>query len=109
MYPLFFQKHIFHREEHSIPQELLKDAEDALSIFNTLLEGSRFAAGDEVTVADFCLIASVTTLDFDVPVDKEKYLRVATWVKEIKKLPCYGVNEPGLILYKKMANERLSK
>lgn len=94
---------------NSFPQELLKEIEQAFTTLNTLLERSKFAAGEKVTIADFCLITCVTTLDFYVPANESKYPRLAIWVKEMKSLPCYSMNEPGLQLYKAMATQRLKQ
>lgn len=100
---------MFIEQKGSFPSELLKDAEETYSILNTLLEKSIFAADDEVTIADFCLIASVSTLQFYKPISKTNYPKLNTWVERIKALPCYGENVQGLEQYKRLAIERLKK
>lgn len=91
------------------PPELLTETADGFALLNTLLEKSKYAAGDEVTIADFCLIACITTLEFYVPIDNEKYPKLSEWDKRIRELPYYHVSEPGLERYKKMAKERLKQ
>lgn len=91
------------------PENVLKDTEDAFTLLDTLLKRNKFAAGNEVTVADFCWISSVTTLNFYVSVDAGKWPHLASWVERIKKLPCYAVNEPGLKQYEQYASERLNQ
>lgn len=88
---------------------MLKEADEAFILLNTLLEGKAYAAGDELTIADFCLITCVATLDFYVRVDESKYPNLAAWFKKIKRLPCYGVSESGLENYKKLVTERLKQ
>lgn len=88
---------------------MLKDADDAYALLNTCLEKSNFAAGDKVSVADFCWITTITTLNVYVPIDEGKWHHLAAWIDRIKKLPYYAANEPGLreyeILVKKMLNQ----
>lgn len=87
----------------------MKEIEEAFTTLNTLLEKSKFTAGDEVTVADISLIACVTSLEYYVPVDEVKYPKLASWVKKIQALPFYELNEPGLKIYNEAVQERLQQ
>lgn len=103
------QRALFFERKNSYPENVLKDTEDAYTLLDTLLKKTTYAAGDEVTVADFCWITSVTTLKFYLPVDERKWPHLAAWVERIKKLPCYTVNESGLKQYKQYASEQLNQ
>lgn len=45
-----------------ITDDKIKKLEEAFEFLNTFLAGSEFAAGDNVTLADISLVASVTTV-----------------------------------------------
>lgn len=72
-----------------ITDDKIKKLEEAFEFLNTFLAGSEFAAGDNVTLADISLVASVTTVqavDFDI----SKYPNVIRWLNKTKNvLPGY--------------------
>lgn len=45
-----------------ISDDKIKKLEEAFEFLNTFLAGCEFAAGDNVTLADISLVASVTTV-----------------------------------------------
>jgi glutathione S-transferase len=49
--------------EQKHDDELLKKALEGIDMLNTFLEGQLWAAGDTMTIADFALVASVSTAD----------------------------------------------
>ncbi|MDK3206137.1 glutathione binding-like protein, partial [Escherichia coli] len=56
-----------------------KKITDALEILDTFLASSAWAAGDSITVADFSLVASVSTLEA-VDIDLKKFANVSKWL-----------------------------
>lgn len=85
--------------------EKVKEAYDFLEAF---LEGREWLAGDEVTIADLCNIATVSTLDALLPIDEEKHGNLAAWIAKCKELPCYGCNVEGLELLKAAVEEKMN-
>jgi glutathione S-transferase len=73
--------------------EIVQDAYDSL---NKLLEKNNWLAGDHPTIADFHLIANTTTIELLIPIDDDKFPKLASWMKKVKALPCYDANEAGL-------------
>ncbi|XP_061400688.1 glutathione S-transferase 4-like [Musca vetustissima] len=64
--------------------EQYKKIEAALEMFNTFLSNSKYAAGDNLTLADLALLASVSTMDvYDI--DVNKYENVARWYALVKE------------------------
>ncbi|XP_044250241.2 uncharacterized protein [Drosophila takahashii] len=66
-------------------EEDFKKVQDTFGFLNTFLEGQEYVAGDQYTVADIAILASVSTfdaLDFDI----SKYLNVAKWYENVKKI-----------------------
>lgn len=62
-------------------KEKLTKVEDALKLFDTFLEGQKFAAGSNLTLADLSLVASVSSFEAS-DVDFKKY-------PNVKRLVCY--------------------
>ncbi|TDG48256.1 hypothetical protein AWZ03_005431 [Drosophila navojoa] len=59
--------------------------ETAFEFLNTFLEGQKFVAGDTLTVADFSIVATVSTFvvaDFDIT----KYPNVTRWYEAVQKV-----------------------
>jgi len=84
--------------------ENLKKLEDAVGFLNTFLEGHTYAAGDNLTVADISLVATVSTLDV-ADFDLSKYPNVVAWYEKCKATtPGYDINEAGMAEFKKFFN-----
>lgn len=60
-----------------------KKLEEAFEFLNTFLSSSEYAAGDKITLADYSLytsVTSVTAVDFDI----SKYTNVTKWLSKLK-------------------------
>lgn len=70
--------------------------EEAMGFFDVALKDQRYATGDNLTIADLALIASVSTFELaGFPV--ANYPNVARWLELCKKTtPGYDLNEAGL-------------
>lgn len=85
--------------------EKFKAILDAVEMLNTFLEGHEFAAGNTVTIADYTLVASISTYEL-VGVDLKKYPNVLRWFKKCKEvIPGYDLNEQGLEVMKAMMKQ----
>lgn len=74
----------------------------AIEMFNTFLEGHEFAAGKHLTIADYTLVASISTYE-TIGVDLSKYSNVDRWFKKCKSvIPGYEINERGLVAMKEL-------
>jgi glutathione S-transferase len=75
--------------------ETFKKMEGAMEFFNTFLEGNKYAAGDEITVADHALAATCATYEA-TKFDLSKYPNVTKWMALCKDtLPGYEENADG--------------
>lgn len=70
--------------------------EEIYRLLNTFLEKTEYIAGDNLTIADFSIIASVSCGELMVPVDQAKFPKLVEWENKLKKLPCYSAGVPGL-------------
>ena len=69
----------------SIDQEKAKVFEEKLAILNTTLEGKKYVAGgNNKTIADLSLIASLTAAECFPGVDLSKYPNIHSWYKNLR-------------------------
>lgn len=63
----------------------------------TLLERSSYVAGESVTLADFSIVATVTSGNVFVPIASNRYPRISDWLSKMQILPYYNDgNQVGL-------------
>lgn len=84
--------------------DLLKKLEDAVQFLDGFLANSEYAAGDNLTLADISLVATVSTLEV-AKFDLSKYSNVSRWLAKCKATcPGYDINEAGVQEFKKFFN-----
>ncbi|KAK2584737.1 hypothetical protein KPH14_007068 [Odynerus spinipes] len=81
--------------EKTVPKEKIEQLENAIEIFDKLLEGKQWLVGDSYTLADICSVTTISSLT--TVLQLEKYPNVHAWVKRCEEqLPGYEkYNEPG--------------
>lgn len=94
----------------SYDPEKLKKCEEAMKFFDTFLENSEYAAGNNLTLADLTLVATVSTyevMDFDL----SPYKNVTKWLAKIKKTaPGYEeANGKNVLIFKQMVDSLTKK
>ncbi|XP_061400690.1 glutathione S-transferase 4-like [Musca vetustissima] len=72
------------KEKKPADPEQLKKLEEAFEFLNTFLSESKYAAGDNLTLADLALLASVSTFEA-VNVDFSKYEHLMKWYALVKE------------------------
>ncbi|KAK8752995.1 hypothetical protein OTU49_001898, partial [Cherax quadricarinatus] len=102
VYPVMF------RGEEKVDPVKLEALHEALGWLNDFLAGHEWAVGDNVTVADNVLVASVATFEAS-GIDISKHANVAAWLEKCKStLPGYAeINDPGAVAFGKMAKAKL--
>ena len=102
----FLQQPILYTGATGDPQKAnaLKQSLDYLDMY---LEESAYAAGDQLTIADFSLLASVTHLE-GVDWSYKAYDNINRWVNKLKsELPYYDhCNKAGLAMFKDWVKAR---
>ncbi|XP_013101404.2 glutathione S-transferase 4-like [Stomoxys calcitrans] len=93
-YPKFFTK-------KPIGPEVYKKLEAALEFLDIFLSESKYVAGDTMTLADFAILATVSTIEM-ASVDLSKYPNISRWYNEIgETAPGADENRAGVLEYKK--------
>ncbi|XP_035891702.1 glutathione S-transferase 1 isoform X2 [Anopheles stephensi] len=87
-YPQLFAK------QPAVPEKEEK-MKEAVGFFNTFLEGQDYAAGNDLTIADLSLAASIATYEV-AGFDFAPYPNVAAWLARCKaNAPGYDLNQAG--------------
>lgn len=91
------------------PAKLTK-IEEAFKFFDTFLEGQEYAAGNELTVADLSLVATVSTFDV-LGFDLSPYKNVSRWYQKVKATaPGYEeANGKNVQLFKQLVDHLSAK
>lgn len=74
----------------------IRRAHEAVGFLNAFLEKSEWVAGDQLTIADFNIAATISALNIIVPIDENKYPNVVKWFANIEKVPSYDAGRSGL-------------
>ncbi|KAK5641234.1 hypothetical protein RI129_009781 [Pyrocoelia pectoralis] len=91
----------------TIPEHLKKNAVKVYEFLEIFLDGHKWVAGDDITVADFSLIPNITSLNVMVPIDDGKFPNIKAWIKRAEKLPYYRANKKGLDDFKVLIDSKL--
>ncbi|XP_050343100.1 glutathione S-transferase 1-like [Nymphalis io] len=70
-------------------EKQLKDLDEAYSFLEAFLSNTKFVAGDNMTIADISILASVSAMRHIVPIDANKYPKVAAWFKYMESQTFY--------------------
>lgn len=77
--------------------EKFKKLEEAMGFLETFLDGTKYAAGDFMTVADLSLLATVSSFEV-AKFDLSPYKNVTKWYNHIKSVaPGADLNEQGCV------------
>lgn len=78
-------------------------------MIDTFLTDGQWIAGSQVTLADFHLVTTITTLNVLIPYDAEAHPNLIAWIKRCEELPYYNYNLKGLEDYVKLIKMLLGK
>lgn len=96
--------------EKEVPEEKKNQLLEAYDLVEKFLENHKYVAGDDLSIADFAIVTSISSFSTIVPFDKSKCPRITSWLKHMEKLPYYDeVNKPGLDMFKGMIASKLSQ
>lgn len=97
-------------DEKEISKDKLSAINEAYTFMNTFLEASQYIAGDELTIADFCCVATVSTATIIIPISAERYPHLSRWYHLCKSLPYYDeANGKGLQMLDSLVEIKLGK
>nr|QWV59554.1 glutathione S-transferase epsilon 2 [Lasioderma serricorne] len=80
----------------TVPKEKAEAVHEGYDFLETFLEGRNFVVGDEMTIADFHTVATITSLNVVVPIASNRYPNILAWIARMQQLPYYKENQDGL-------------
>ncbi|KAH8370357.1 hypothetical protein KR093_003137 [Drosophila rubida] len=82
-----------------VPEDRITYMQKAYDGLEHCLATTPYLAGTELTIADLCSVASVSTAAAFAPIDAEKYPKLSQWLQRLQALPYYKeFNQEGLEL-----------
>ncbi|KAL9919039.1 glutathione S-transferase 1-like [Glossina fuscipes fuscipes] len=81
--PLFF------KNETKIPRSKIDAIVDVYNFLELFLKNGPYMAGSHLTIADFSIVSTATSLVNFVEVDAGKYPKLTAWLKRMETLPYY--------------------
>ncbi|KAH8277771.1 hypothetical protein KR018_006103 [Drosophila ironensis] len=95
----FIVEPIIHFGVREIPEDRVAYLQKSYDGLEHCLANDPFLTGNQLTIADLCCIASVSTAEALAPIDAAKFPKLLEWVKRLKALPYYQkCNEEGVDL-----------
>nr|AVT42199.1 glutathione S-transferase e1 [Lissorhoptrus oryzophilus] len=98
--------------EKEIPTEKISAITESYKLFDGFLENKTFLTGDDLTVADLCCVATVSTATVITPISTEKYPNLSHWYRTCKNLSYYeetnghGLNKLDALVELKLGRPR---
>ncbi|XP_023175037.1 glutathione S-transferase 1 [Drosophila hydei] len=81
---------IFQEQVAELPKPLIEQVHKAYELLEQFLDGRNYMAGQLVTIADFSIAATLSTLHLSyAPVDAVGYPKLSEWLARISGLPYY--------------------
>ncbi|KAL7737317.1 hypothetical protein ACLKA6_012933 [Drosophila palustris] len=79
-----------------VPKERIQAIVEVYEFVETFLKDHDYIAGDHLTIADFSVVSTVSSLPVIVEIDPAKYVKLTAWIKRLEKLPYYSQNSVGV-------------
>lgn len=80
---------ILFRGEAEIPQAGVDGVNECYGFLEKFLKNDPYLVGNSITVADYCCVASVSTIQYAVPIDSDSYPKLSEWFEAMKTVPFY--------------------
>lgn len=97
---LFFNSSIFFRRDSDVMTEIfakrlndlekhLKKIRDCIDVLESYLSETQFIASNYLTIADFSIVAVLSTVELLLPICADQWPKTCTWYQRMKDLECY--------------------
>ncbi|KAL1517204.1 hypothetical protein ABEB36_000998 [Hypothenemus hampei] len=90
-------------------QDKIDELKESFEVLDRILKetGTKYIAGNNLTIADFSIVTSLTS--WNVYVNYENFPNLKIYVERVQKLPCYEENRKGLEDYVNIIQETLAR
>lgn len=90
---------ILYDKSPELPAAKIEYIQRSWPLMEAFLAESPYVCGDQLSIADLCCIASISSVDTIAPIDAGKYPKFVEWIQRMQALPYYAeVNASGAAL-----------
>ncbi|CAG9821566.1 unnamed protein product [Phaedon cochleariae] len=100
---------LFYGGATGVTEKDIKFVAENYDIVEHFLQGGKFIAGNEVTIADISIWCSMTNISVYSPVDFEKFPNIKAWYKRMEALPYAHFNILGGKLFEEVMAKYIKK
>ncbi|XP_017079188.1 glutathione S-transferase 1 [Drosophila eugracilis] len=75
--------------ESTLPKNQVDHINQIYDFVEAFLDDHDYMAGDQLTIADFSIVSTITSIGVFLELDLAKYPRIAAWLERLKELPYY--------------------
>lgn len=86
----FMYEPIFIGEESELSQVKLDYFAKCFGLLEAFLENGDYLCGNDLTVADFACISTISSADQFAPIDEKKYPKLQGWLNRMAQIPYYN-------------------
>lgn len=104
----YFQKAVVAQDKSVSLDQMKADVRETYDMLELILKKRKFVAGDSMTIADFSIVATLSTTEVYVPMEKE-YPRIDEWYAKMRQLPYYSINAKGVEVFKTVFGKLIPK
>lgn len=80
---------IFLKGAAEFPADAIEQIHEAYSLMEAFLKEDPYLVGQQLTLADLCCLATVSTAQISAPISAVRFPRLHTWFQRLTELPFY--------------------
>lgn len=80
---------VFFKGATEFPREGIAEIQSSYDLLEASLKDDLYLVGNNITVADYCCLATVSTSQISAPVDPVRYPKITQWFERMTRLPFY--------------------
>lgn len=93
-----------------LPEDKIKYIQETYEVLDRFVSETQYMCGNDLSIADFSLIATVSSIKNFAPIDSAAYPNLINWIERMSQLPYYEEkNGIGSELILQLVNEVLKK
>lgn len=106
----FLYEPILYNGSSVVPQDKVEYLQKCWPLMEAFLEKHNYVCGNEMTIADLCCVATISSVGHYGPIDSAKYPKLLAWLKRMAQLPYYNeANGIGAEMLIKSVDDMLMK
>ncbi|XP_016984872.1 glutathione S-transferase 1-like [Drosophila rhopaloa] len=105
-----FAAPLVYKNETEIPRSKIDEIFEAYDFLESFIGNQPYLCGSGITIADYSMVSSVSSLVGLAPIDSKRYPKLSGWLERMSSLPNYhSLNGDGAQKLIDMFNSRITK